>query len=662
MTRPSRRVLLIGWDAADWQFIDPLIERGLMPTLASLRARSVWGNLATLQPILSPMLWTSIATGKRPDKHGILGFIEPLPDGSGVRPVASTSRRCKALWNILHQQGLNCNVVGWYASHPAEPIHGTIVSNQFEAPSGPDRDNWPTPPGAVHPQTMEETLRNLRIHPAEVDAHAILPFIPEAAKIDQAKDGRIAKLMNLIAQTASIHAVATHLVENTTWDFTAIYYEGIDRFGHEFMQYHPPKIGAVSDADFELYQHVMTGCYRFHDMLLERLLKLAGPDTTVLLISDHGYHHDAQRPESPDASPETWHRTLGVACLAGPGIKTPGRIYGGTILDVAPTVLSLLGQPAGMDMDGRVWSEVLETAPPKPIPSWEKVAGDAGLHPPETHVSVAGHRESIQQLVELGYLDASALEDSASVVNAEHLNQFNLAAALMDGDRPAEAAKVLRRLHEQFPNSDGMILHLAVSLASAGDKAGARAFGEKLLSANPVPPRTYVLLGTLDLMDGNVELAMQRLAQAEQANPRLPGLHFRIGQVYLQAKRWEEARRAFERALALEPDSAQALDGLAELSLATGANEQAVEHALAAVEIAHFFPRAHFHLAQALHNLGKREAAVAAAELCLKQAPTHVPSREFLVELYELMGQRDLATPHRRHLDARLKIPPEFAR
>ncbi|MEI9959840.1 MAG: alkaline phosphatase family protein [Limisphaerales bacterium] len=98
MTRPSRRVLLIGWDAADWQFIDSLIERGLMPTLASLRARSVWGNLATLQPILSPMLWTSIATGKRPDKHGILGFVEPLPDGSGVRPVSSTSRRCKAIW------------------------------------------------------------------------------------------------------------------------------------------------------------------------------------------------------------------------------------------------------------------------------------------------------------------------------------------------------------------------------------------------------------------------------------------------------------------------------------------------------------------------------------------------------------------------------------
>src|SRR6478736_1576801 len=349
MTRPSRRVLLIGWDAADWQFIDPLIERGLMPTLASLRARSVWGNLATLQPILSPMLWTSIATGKRPEKHGILGFVEPLPDGSGVRPVASTSRRCKALWNILHQQGLRSNVVGWYASHPAEPVRGTIVSNQFEFPSGPDRADWPVASRSVHPAALEETLQNLRVHPAEIDAHAILPFIPDAAKIDQTKDRRIAKLTSLIAQTASIHAVATHLVENTDWDLTAVYYEGIDRFGHEFMQYHPPKSGSVSAADFELYQNVMTGCYRFHDMLLERLLTLAGPDTTVLLISDHGYHHDARRPEALDASPETWHRTLGIACLTGPGVKIPGRLYGGTLLDVAPTVLSLLGQPTALD-------------------------------------------------------------------------------------------------------------------------------------------------------------------------------------------------------------------------------------------------------------------------------------------------------------------------
>src|ERR1700735_3273104 len=71
------RLLLVGWDAADWKVIDPLMSQGEMPNLASLVSEGVRGNLATMYPALSPMLWTSIATGKRPSKHGIHGFIEP---------------------------------------------------------------------------------------------------------------------------------------------------------------------------------------------------------------------------------------------------------------------------------------------------------------------------------------------------------------------------------------------------------------------------------------------------------------------------------------------------------------------------------------------------------------------------------------------------------
>lgn len=94
----AKKVLLIGWDAADWTIITPLLDPGLMPTLDDFVNHGVMGNIATLQPILSPMLWNSIATGKRPDKHGILGFMEPDPQTGGVRPVTSTSRKVKAIW------------------------------------------------------------------------------------------------------------------------------------------------------------------------------------------------------------------------------------------------------------------------------------------------------------------------------------------------------------------------------------------------------------------------------------------------------------------------------------------------------------------------------------------------------------------------------------
>src|SRR5262245_27031557 len=99
-----------------------------MPALAGLIERGVMVNIATLQPSLSPLLWTSIATGKFADKHGILGFIEP-DGGGGVRPSTSTSRKTKAIWNILSQNGLKTHVIGWFASHPAEPINGVCVTN-----------------------------------------------------------------------------------------------------------------------------------------------------------------------------------------------------------------------------------------------------------------------------------------------------------------------------------------------------------------------------------------------------------------------------------------------------------------------------------------------------------------------------------------------------
>src|SRR5262245_13441171 len=104
-SRLAQKVLLVGWDAADWQVILPLVRAGQMPAVQRLLEQGVRGNLTTLAPILSPLLWTTIATGKRADKHGILGFVEPDPVAGGIRPVSSTSRKCKAIWNILTQEG-----------------------------------------------------------------------------------------------------------------------------------------------------------------------------------------------------------------------------------------------------------------------------------------------------------------------------------------------------------------------------------------------------------------------------------------------------------------------------------------------------------------------------------------------------------------------------
>ena len=276
--------MLIGWDAADWKVIQPLLDAGQMPNLARLITAGVHGNLATIYPVLSPMLWTSIATGKRAYKHGIHGFTEPLPDGSGVRPVTLLSRRTKAVWNILNQTGHRCIVVGWWPSHPAEPLNGVMVSNHFQHPAGNPGEMPPLPAGTVYPVSLAASLGELRVNPMELSGEFIRLFVPAYDKVVQAKDKRLHVLAKVVAETMSIHAVATEVLATQAWDFAAIYYTGLDHFQHGFMRYHPPRLPWVKEEDFAIYQHAVANAYRYHDAMLGALLSMADENTTVILV------------------------------------------------------------------------------------------------------------------------------------------------------------------------------------------------------------------------------------------------------------------------------------------------------------------------------------------------------------------------------------------
>ena len=399
--RIARKILFIGWDAAPWRVINPLMDDGKMTNLQKLVDRGVMGNIATLHPVLSPMLWTTIATGKRPYKHGILGFAEPTPDGQVVRPISSLSRKTKAFWNILTQQGMKTNVVGWWPSAPVEPISGIMVSNHFQHAVKPLDEPWPMPPGTVHPPRLVEQLKELRLHPSELIDEQVLPFVPKAAQVDQDKDRRLATVMKMLAECVSIHAAATWALENEPADVTAVYYDAIDDFCHGFMRYHPPRRPFVSERDFELYSGVIEGAYRFHDMMLGALLSLADNDTTVILCSDHGFHPDENRPaDIPDepAGPAIEHRDFGILVMAGPGIRRDELIHGASLLDLTPTMLTMLGLPIGADMDGKPLMQAFEEPPEvETIPSWDAVPGEAGMHDPSVKTDPLAAQEALKQ-------------------------------------------------------------------------------------------------------------------------------------------------------------------------------------------------------------------------------------------------------------------------
>ncbi len=664
----AKKVLLIGWDAADWKIINPLLDQGLMPTLEDFVNHGVMGNLATLHPILSPMLWNSIATGMRPNKHGILGFIEPDPRSGGVRPTTSTSRKVKAIWNILTQRGYKTHVLGWFAGHPAEPINGISVSDLYPYAFAPPDKEWPLAPGAVHPESMRETFAALRMHPAEVTEAAILPFIPRAAEIDQEKDRRLESFAKILSENCSIHNAATWILEHEPWDFMAVYYNAIDHFCHGFMHFHPPRMEGVPEDLYEIYKDVVNGAYRFHDMMLQTLLELAGPETTVVLVSDHGFHSDHLRPRGiPDepAGPAVQHRQFGIIGMKGAHIKQDERIYGATLLDVTPTILTLFGLPVGEDMDGRVLVQAFEEPPEiKRIPSWEEEPGESGMHPDDLRLDPAATQAMLQRFVALGYIQPPGEDAVKAAEMATREQHFNLARAYLDARRYRDALPVLQELVQKWPDEARFSQYLAQCLLALRRRAEAKVILERLISNPPKPtpregsqqaeasnsemktpaetPREHpwadLLMGVIHFDDGNLDEALASLLKAERFNPRLPDLHLRIGDVYLRQKRIDDAERAFENALEIDGDSAAAYLGLARVHLQKRRNEQAAEQALHAVGLQHFLPLGHFYLGVALARLGHRQRAALAFETSLTMLPGLMAPHRWLATLYQQAG------------------------
>ncbi len=646
--RLAKKVLLIGWDAADWEHIHPLLEAGLLPTLDGLIKEGVMGNLATLKPVLSPMLWNTVATGKLADQHGIHGFVEPDPNSGGVRPCASTSRKVKALWNMLSQCGLRSNVVGWWASHPAEPINGVVVSNYFTSSTVTQAGKFKPVPGTIHPAEKEDYLAQFRVLPNELTHEHILPFIPKAAQIDQENDERLQNFGKVLTDCASIHAVATTIMEEEDWDFTAIYYDAIDHFCHAFMPYHPPRLPAVNDDDFELYREVITGAYRFHDMMLARLLQLAGPDTTVILCSDHGFASGQQRPRGVSldpAGPAEWHRDFGMLVMKGPGIKRDELVYGASLVDLAPTVLSLFGLPVGADMEGRPLVEAFEEPVPfETIPTWEDVPGDAGMHPAGEDGSERNHTdhadELVQQFVALGYVQDPRTDKGQAAANARVELDYNLAQNYLFKRKPDESLRILTRLLAERPWESRFILMLARSYLAAGYHAQAELLLRTAFPAeDALPPSVRLLLGQSFLARNQQSAALEMLLPALELSARNAAVHCQLGDTFLKLRLNEEALAAFQKALEIHPEFALARQGLSTVYLRRREFELAAEAALDAVGLVYRLPVAHYNLGIAMAKLGDMERAVTAFETVLTVRKGHLNAHRWLAALYERLGR-----------------------
>ena len=538
------------------------------------------GRCATLHPPLSPMLWTSIATGKRPFKHGIHGFSEPTPNGRGVRPITNLSRTTKAIWNILNQNGYRSTVIGWWPSHPAEPINGVMISDHYHKAHRPINEGWPMLPNTVHPPELRKALGECRMHPQELLSPMMELFLPHLDRINQEKDRRFSMLGATIAECVSIHSAATWLIDNQPWDFFVVYYDAIDHFCHGFMRYHPPRQEWVSEQDFELYSSVVSMAYQLHDKMLGTLLAKAGADTTVILMSDHGFHPDHLRPRGvPDfpAGPAVEHSAYGIFVVSGPDIKQDEPLFGVSVLDLTPTVLTLYDLPVGEDMDGRVVVSAFARAPEVTfIPSWDDVPGNDGRHPGHTRLDPVVAVLAVEQLVALGYVEKPGDNIEEYVEKTVNELRLNLLEAFQDGNRHPEALEIARDLCRRNPDDQRYALNRFLSCQALGYVSEMREIvddmdGRRHLLTHNRPRYTPAIT---DLLQAQTLVAEKRFAPALAVLERLqravvtgPTVLLRSADLLRTLGRLGEAEAAYERALEIDPDNTLAAQGLCLVAL-----------------------------------------------------------------------------------------------
>jgi len=404
------RVLLIGVDGATWHVARPMLERGELPHLAELVERGVHGDLLSMDPMTSPVLWTTIATGSVPDRHGILHFVQEDPSTGKEVPVSSNLRRREALWTILTQRERTTNMVGWYASWPAEAIQGCIVTDHLLPRA--ESAFWPV-------SEQEEAELGGRTHPREL-LREILPLVPtleEVAISDHLampppsartpEEARLARIFEPHRVDETRFRVISHLMARGDWDLSMVLFWGIDPMSHLFWNCMEPETWhgePVSPLVLAANRDRIQAYYRKIDGYIGRLVEQAGEDAIVVVVSDHGFGPGSIRLVGPGTPLSGDHRKEGILVAAGRPIRRGVRLDGASIVDVTPTLLYLLGLPVGADMDGHVIEGLFETPLSRPIESvasWEREDRARAAAAP---IASPIDEEIREQLRALGYL------------------------------------------------------------------------------------------------------------------------------------------------------------------------------------------------------------------------------------------------------------------
>jgi tetratricopeptide (TPR) repeat protein len=595
-SRPAQPVIFVGLDGADWELLDDYMAAGVMPNLKALARSGRTGTLKTINPPLSPLVWTTMMTGASPLDHGILDFTRRNPKTGALEPIPSSERRRPAIWNMANDGNKSVAIFGLWATWPAEAVKGLLVADRFS--SFTSRDHEP-PPGTVYPPEQEpsarETLGKTESAVGYDALHAYFPWLtPEDAEKAAADPDSyahpVSALRRILIETRAYHALATDWLAREKPDLAVVYFQGTDTLGHVFAPYAPPRQDSIPLQDFERYSRVPELYFAEIDRLLGDYRKLAEARGAVLMIaSDHGFRWKEGRPaklsSAAAATAGKWHRDEGIYLLWGPDVQATANRGQGEVAQVAATLLALLGLPPGDGVAG------------PPLAGVEAVHAQLADYrghyrpAPEVEESEQASSEEVEKLRSLGYLGAKKGGGSGPAGSTRTAGSYNnegllrrergetdaaIAAyekALATDPQSASAmwnlSDLLHAQHKDLDRSDDLLVKsLAAGLPDAVDYAMGRTVAyarsgeaerglrllERALATRPQDPRLHLLRGRYRLERHQCEKALDDFETAAGADPRNALAFASVGLAQLCVGDGDGAARSFQHSLQIDPN------------------------------------------------------------------------------------------------------------
>jgi len=516
--RSGGRVIVLGIDGLDPLAIDLMLSEGRLPHFAKLRLEGAYGRLQSAAPLLSPIIWTTIATGKRPSEHRIGHFVAVNQSTGDQMPVTSRMRGVKALWNIFSEAGKSVGVVGWWATWPAETVHGTIVSDHtcyhflFDRGGSGAAD----PTGVISPPERMNEISKLVRRPDDVKPDELLRYAniaPNELGEPFRFDDDLSELKWALATARSYGDIGVHLWTSEHPDLLMVYIEGVDSASHLFGHLFRAKdLAGELAAQQQRYGSTVEHMYELADEIVGRYLELVDSDTTLVVLSDHGFQlgtlqNDPSKTRDMRRVSERFHRMEGVLYIYGRDAKPATRIEGATLLDVTPSLLALAGLAPAKDMPGRVLTDALRTSVPEPVASYEASPSA------ENRESAAADSAPVDGAI-LDRLRALGYSDTTSPVGDR-----NLASLAFNAGRYAEAAEAYRKLIADKPDDGALHASLAGALGAIGDYDGALAELEEAEKLSPLNPEIYHNRGVLRERQGRTQDAIEQYRRAVRYSP-----------------------------------------------------------------------------------------------------------------------------------------------